>query len=86
MVGFFWDIRGFSKSTKQEVVRNWLRDHSILFGCLIETRVKENKAAKIVAEVFKYWSFMANYEYNRLGRLWVLWRSEVRMTPVYKSA
>lgn len=29
---------------------------------------------------------MANYEYNRLGRLWVLWRSEVRMTPVYKSS
>lgn len=57
MVGFFWDIRGFNKSTKQEVVRNWLRDHSILFGCLIETRVKENKAAKIVGEVFKYWSY-----------------------------
>ena len=29
---------------------------------------------------------MSNYEYNRLGRLWVLWRPEVRMTPVYKTA
>lgn len=39
-----------------------------------------------MGEVFKDLSFMANYEYNRLGRLWILWRSSVRMTPVYKSA
>lgn len=29
---------------------------------------------------------MVNYEYNRLGRLWVVWRSTVRLTPMYKSA
>lgn len=28
---------------------------------------------------------MANYEYNRLGRIWIVWISEVRMTPVFKS-
>lgn len=86
MAGFFWNIRGFNKKTKQGVVRSWMRDKSILFGCLIETRVKEKKAGKIVEKVFHGWNFMANYEYNRLGRLWVLWREEVRMTPVYKTA
>lgn len=72
--------------TKHGVVRSWIRDQSILFGCLIETKVKEKKAGKIVEEVFHGWNFMGNYEYHRLGRLWVLWRSEVRMTPVYKTA
>lgn len=86
MTGFFWNIRGFNKSVKHGVVRNWVRDQSFLFGCLIETRIKENKAEKIAGEVFNGWSFMGNYEYNRLGRVWVLWRPEVRLTPVYKSA
>lgn len=86
MTGFFWNVRGFNKSTKHGVVRSWLRDTTILFGCIIETRVKESKAGKIVDEVFRDWNFMANYEHNRLGRLWVVWRPEVRMTPVYKSA
>ena len=60
MVGFFWNIRGFNQTTKHEVVRSWVRNNNFLFGCLIETRVKENKAMKIVSSVFQDWEFMAN--------------------------
>ncbi|KAF8106531.1 hypothetical protein N665_0138s0020 [Sinapis alba] len=28
---------------------------------------------------------MSNYEYNPLGRIWLVWRPEVRITPFYKS-
>lgn len=28
---------------------------------------------------------MSNYEFNPLGRIWVVWRSTVRLTPVFKS-
>ena len=86
MAGFFWNVRGFNKSTKHGVVRKWVKDQDIQFGCLIETRVKESKVERIVGEVFSGWNLISNYEYSRLGRLWVLWRSNVRMTPVYKSA
>lgn len=55
------------------------------FGCLLKTRVKERKANKIVSEVFQGWEFMANYEYNGLGRIWVVWKSDVRLSPVFKS-
>lgn len=85
MTGFFWNIRGFNKPTKQEVIKRWIREYSFLFGCLIETRIKENKAGGIVENVFKDWNFMENYEFNRLGRLWIVWKQEVRMTPVFKS-
>lgn len=44
MTGFFWNMRGFNKTIKHDVVRRWVRDQSILFGCLIETKVKEKKA------------------------------------------
>ena len=53
MAGFFWNMRGFNKSTKHGVVQEWVRDQSMVFGCLIETRVKEKNAEKIVGELFK---------------------------------
>lgn len=28
---------------------------------------------------------MSKYEHNKLGRLWIVWKSSVRVTPVYKS-
>ena len=56
------------------------------FGCLIETRVKENKVKRIVEDVFPGWSYITNYEYSRRGRLWVVWSPMVRITPCFQSA
>lgn len=56
-----------------------------MFGGLIEIRVKEKKAGEIFTRVFQGWDMISNYEFNRLGRLWVMWRSSVRVTPIYKS-
>lgn len=53
MTGFFWNVRGFNKNSKHEVVRNWIHNKDLKFGCLLETRVKENKAKQIVSSVFK---------------------------------
>jgi len=36
--------------------------------------------------VFKDWSLLSNYEEHRLGRLWLVWRSNVRVTPLYKTS
>lgn len=72
MASFFWNMRGFNKLIKHGVVKEWLKDQSMLFGCLIVTRVKEKKAERVVKEVFRDWNFMSNYEYNTLGRVWVL--------------
>lgn len=67
------------------MVRNWINTTSQHFGCLLETRVKESKVRKISMSVFSDWSFMSNYEFSHLGRIWIIWRSSVRLTPVYKS-
>lgn len=82
---FSWNVRGFNKTTKHSVVRNWISNNDMQFGCLLETRVKEKKSDRIVPSVFKDWSFMANYEFNQLGRIWVIWRTTVRLSPVFKS-
>lgn len=86
MTGFFWNMRGFNKITKHQVVRDWIRSQSLQFGSLIETRVKENKAGDIMRSVFQNWSYMSNYEHHRLGRIWVVWGPSVRVTPVFKSS
>lgn len=72
MTGFFLNVRGFNKTSKHEVVRNWVNKHSLQFGSLIETRVKEKKSESIVNSVFRDWSFMANYEHHHLGRIWIV--------------
>lgn len=71
MSNFSWNVRGFNKTTKHSVVHHWTNNNEVQFGCLLETRVKEKKANRIVSQVFNGWSFMANYEFNRLGRIWI---------------
>lgn len=86
MSGFFWNIRGFNKQEKHGVVRDWINQGKFDFGCLIETKVKERKAERIVKSVFKDWSFLSNYEEHKLGRIWLVWRHNVRVTPIYKTS
>lgn len=86
MSGFFWNIRGFNKTTKQLVVKDWIKYGNLKFGCLIETKVKEEKAGQIVSSVFKDWSYVANYEFSRRGRIWVLWDKSVKLVVLSKSA
>lgn len=86
MFGFFWNIRGFNKLAKHKVVKEWVRKCGFQFGCLIETRVKENKAKMILESVFPNWSAITNYGHHRLGRIWIIWSPTMRVTPFFQSA
>lgn len=68
------------------VAKEWIRKGGFQFGCLIETQVKENKVKGIMDKVVPGWSYIANYEHNRLGRLWVTWNPKVSVTPCFQSA
>lgn len=85
MSGFFWNIRGFNKTKKHTVVKNWILEKRFQFGGLLETRVKEGKSQTICNNVFKDWCTISNYEYNPLGRIWLVWSPEVKVTPFFKS-
>lgn len=78
-------MRGFNKSLKHSVVKQWIGNKDMKFACLLETRVKERKSERILKEEFKDWSSITNYESSRGGRIWVLWRDSVCVTPVYKT-
>lgn len=70
---------------KHYVVKEWIGNKEMKFGCIFKTMVKSINAEKIIKEGFKEWSTMTNYDCSQGGRIWVLWRDSIRMTPVYKS-
>lgn len=37
-------------------------------------------------EGFRDWDVLSNYEYNPRGRIWVMWRAKVRLTPIFKCS
>lgn len=57
----------------------------MVFGCVLETRVKESKAVSILQKVFKGWFSINNYEYSQGGRIWLVWKEDVRITHVFKT-
>lgn len=85
MSGFFWNIRGFNKKKKHLVVQKWIREQDFMFGGLLETKVKEGRSERILSTVFQGWSMISNYEYNTRGRIWLVWRPDIRVTPFFKS-
>lgn len=86
MSGFFWNIRGLNKSNKQQVIKEWVSKHGFQFGCILETRVEDTKAIHVAKKVFSDWNLLTNYEFNRRGRIWIVWKKTVNLTVVFKSA
>jgi hypothetical protein len=69
-----WNVRGLNHPSKQREVKSLINIHKIGLICLIETRVKENEAAKIRDAITSDWGFVFNYEKHFLGRIWVCWK------------
>lgn len=69
---------------KHDIVRSWIRSAKSSFGCLLETRVQKDNS-DIIASVFPGWSSLTNYDYHRLGRIWLIWSDKITITTLYKS-
>ncbi|CAL9224793.1 unnamed protein product, partial [Arabidopsis halleri] len=47
--------------------------------------VKENRAGGVKDKPFGDWSLVRNYEFSRLGRVWVIWSKGTQLQVVFKS-
>ncbi|CAL9217216.1 unnamed protein product [Arabidopsis halleri] len=56
------------------------------FGCFVETRVQEAVSDSIISSILPGWSSLTNYDFHKLGRIWVCWNNDVSITPILKSA
>jgi exonuclease III len=66
-----WNVRGLNHPSKQKEVVSIIKRHKISLICLIETRVKENKANKVRTCIVLDWEYVFNYEKHFLGRIWI---------------
>ena len=48
MSSFFWNVRGLNKTLKHSIVKEWVNNNEMKFGCIIETRVKERKSTEVL--------------------------------------
>lgn len=48
--------------------------------------MKEKKTEQIIHKAFNGWSVLNNYEFHRLGRIWVVWQDLVRLNTIFKGS
>ena len=72
-----WNVRGLNKSVGRKDVKNHIKNLSPSIVALLETKLKENHSAKVLACIPKGWAFSNNYTHNAGGRIWVCWNQAV---------
>ena len=83
---FTWNMRGFNMSRKHRAVKSWVQAEKPLFGCFLETRVKQENHEKCLKAALPGWKAITNYEYHRLGRVWFCWSDRVVVTRLHMSS
>ncbi|XP_074305658.1 uncharacterized protein LOC141640879 [Silene latifolia] len=68
-----WNVRGFNCPIKQCEVKDFLVHNQLDVLAILETRVKETKARKIISKVFAKWKVICNYNTHYNGRIWLLY-------------
>lgn len=87
MTSFFaWNVRGFNKMRKHKNVRTWINSARPAFGCLLETRVHQDRCQEIITTTFPGWKHLTNYDFHRLGRIWFVWSEAVDVEPLSRCS
>lgn len=84
-----WNVRGCNKPFKQKEIKILLQTNKVDVAVLLETRVKKEKAQKIVRKICKGWDHINNYNSAGNGRIWINWnpkRIQVRFIAEHEQA
>ena len=77
-----WNVRGFNDPLKQKGIVDRIKSLNAQIVCLLETRVKENKSQSIIDRHFQGWSWTHNYSTAYNGRIWLLWKEQMKVEMV----
>lgn len=64
-----WNVRGCNKPFKQKEIKLFLQKNKADVAVLLETRVKKEKAQKILKKVCRDWGSLNNYDYDVNGMI-----------------
>lgn len=77
MTWLIWNIRGLNKRHKQKEIKQYIKEKHYKLAGLVETKVKEDKAEKMINRIVPNWSRITNYEHAVNGRVWIIWDDHV---------
>ncbi|XP_074302880.1 uncharacterized protein LOC141637214 [Silene latifolia] len=80
-----WNIRGFNKAIKHSEVVSFLRTNKVDIIGILETRVKQNKAKKIIKAIFCRYNSFCNYNKHQNGRIWLLWNPSTTKVDIIEE-
>ncbi|XP_074305888.1 uncharacterized protein LOC141641110 [Silene latifolia] len=80
-----WNIRGFNKVVKQVEVVKFLSENKVDILGLLETRVKKNKANKILRNKLRNFDSYCNYQSHDNGRIWLLWNPSTTAVTILEE-
>lgn len=69
---FIMNLRGMNQPHKQQEVKDFLVANKIEIASLLETKIKEDKAKKVLNKVFSRYKSITNYNSHYNGRIWLL--------------
>lgn len=68
----FWNMRGINDPLKQLGIKDFLSQNRFSVFALLETKVKQENYASVLAACGNVMSYISKYSYARNGRIWVL--------------
>ncbi|XP_020263344.1 uncharacterized protein LOC109839326 [Asparagus officinalis] len=72
-----WNIRGFNKSSKHKIVRQFIQDYNLSLLGLLETKIPGSKLQSLTMKITKDWKWICNVHEAGNGRIWLLWDSDI---------
>lgn len=73
-----WNIRGLGKKTKQDEVRNLIRQEGVQVCAILETKLKSSNIQKVGDKVFDGWNWISNMAYCDKGCIMLIgWNQSV---------
>lgn len=70
---YVWNVKGINKPLKQSYMRKYIGTSRVDICCLVKTRVKQEKAQRILRKIAGGYECFHNYATHYNGRIWVLW-------------
>jgi len=66
------NVRGTNQVYKHKEMKAFCRENNFILLAILENKVKEERAPKIIKNLRDKWRWAANYNIDRRGRIWVL--------------
>ncbi|XP_039011862.1 uncharacterized protein LOC120140951 [Hibiscus syriacus] len=85
MILSLWNVRGINNPHKQARVLKRASLNNVDILCLLETRVRADKAKDIFDSTLANWNVSSNYEHATNGRIWILWKKCLDLSIIHAS-